>query len=60
MPTSSTSATTAIAAAGDEAAISALATAGPAACMTVGRSMPSTPLAAIRSSAGRIDGSSAE
>jgi len=43
-----------------DAAMSALAIAGPAACMIVGRSMPSTPLAAMRSSAGRIEGSRAE
>jgi hypothetical protein len=59
-PAASSTATSASAAAGDDAAITALASAGPIACMTVGRSVPSTPLAAIRSSGGRIDGSSAE
>ena len=50
----------AMATAGDAAAMTALDSAGPAACITVGRSMPSIPLAASSSSAGSTDGSNAE
>ena len=38
----------------------ALANAGPAACIMIGRNMPSIPLAASSSSAGSTDGSNAE
>ena len=46
--------------AGAAIAMARPATAGPMACMKTGRSIPSTPFAASRSSAGRIDGSRAE
>ena len=53
-------AVTASAAPGDETAMSALASAGPPACMRIGLAMPSKPFAASSWSSGSTLGSSAE
>ena len=58
--TTPVSAVTASAAPGDETAMSALASAGPPACMSTGRAMPSKPFAASSWSSGSTLGSSAE